>query len=387
MMTGKPGQQYFTQTWLIILLLLAGCSSVPERNPPPEELVDSAGIPWAPEARQWADATVTPGFEEWLELPADTLRENFPDTYGNQHDYLALSGGGQNGAFGAGLLCGWTEAGTRPEFTLVSGVSTGALIAPFAFLGSAYDDVLEDIYTRQSTDDLMKAGGLFRILTGESAADSEPLRERLKEFITADIVAAIAREHRRGRGLQVVTTNLDASRPVSWDIGEIAASEHPEALELIREILLASASIPGVFPPVIFEVEVNGERYDELHVDGGATSILHLYPIGLDLQAVLKKLEVPGTPNLYIIRNGKLERSWEPVERRTVPITLRTITSLMSSVVQGDMYRVYVAAQRDGIDYNLAYIPDYFDAVAEEAFDTAYMNELFELGRKVGAEG
>ncbi|MGI9290996.1 MAG: patatin-like phospholipase family protein, partial [Gammaproteobacteria bacterium] len=245
------------------LLLVAGCASTPDRSAPPESLVDSMEIPGLPDARAWADYSHAPEFDDWLKLPKETLKQQYPDTFGTEHDYLALSGGGQNGAFGAGLLYGWTEAGTRPEFTIVTGVSTGALIAPFAFLGPDYDAVIKDIYTRQSTKDLMRTRGLLKTLFGESAADSDPLREKIEGYITADIVEAIAHEHRRGRNLHVVTTNLDAGRPVSWNVSAIAASDHPQALSLIRDILLASASIPGVFPPVMFDVEANGERYDE----------------------------------------------------------------------------------------------------------------------------
>lgn len=373
---------------VITLLMLAGCAGTPERNPPPESLVESASIPGLPDARDWADNDFNfAEFEEWLNLPKETIKERFPDTFATEHSYLALSGGGQNGAFGAGLLYGWTESGTRPEFTLVTGVSTGAIIAPFAFLGSEFDEPLKALYTRQEAENLLRSRGLLKTLFGESASDSEYMREKILEFIDEDVVRAIAKEHLRGRSLQVVTTNLDASRPVSWDIGAIAASGHPEALALIQDAIMASASIPGIFPPVMFDVEADGEIYEEMHVDGGATSILHVYPIGLDFEAVLKKLEVPDVPDLYIIRNGNLRPSWEPVERSTIPIAMRSVQSLMRGVIQGDIYRIYVAAQRDGIDFNLAYIPDDFDAVSESTFDSAYMRELFEVGRQLGAEG
>ncbi|MGI9289836.1 MAG: patatin-like phospholipase family protein [Gammaproteobacteria bacterium] len=372
----------------VMLVLLAGCASTPERNPPPENLVNSASIPWVPDAREWADDDVFAGeFEEWLNLPKETIEEQFPDTFGKEHTYLALSGGGQNGAFGAGLLYGWTESGTRPEFTLVTGVSTGAIIAPFAYLGPEFDWALKEIYTGQQAENLLRSRGLLKTLFGESASDSEYMREKIVEFIDQSVMEAIAQEYLRGRSLNVVTTNLDAGRPVSWDIGAIAASGHPDALELIQDAILASASIPGIFPPVMFDVEADGETYEEMHVDGGATSIVHLYPIGLDFDAVLRKLEVPEKPELYIVRNGNLRPSWEPVQRSTIPIALRSVESLMRGVVQGDIYRIYLASQRDGIDFNLAYIPDDFSAVSESTFDSAYMQELFQLGRKLGAEG
>ena len=227
----------------------------------------------------------------------------------------------------------------------------------------------------------------WQILKGDAATDSALMRELLVKYITADVLAAIAKEHARGRMLHVVTTNLDAARPVVWNVGRIAESGLPGSLELVRDILMASAAIPAAFPPVMFEVEANGERYDELHVDGGATSILYLYPIGIDWAEVTQKLEVQGKPKVYVLRNGRWAKSYETVKRSTIPIAVRTIDSLMGSVVQGDAYRIYLAAQRDGIDYNLASIPEDFNETASEAFDSVYMNKLFERGYKLGVEG
>ena len=368
------------------VMITTGCVSLPERNPLPESLSDEAIVPGIKGARQWADAG-SPEIDDWLKLPKEQIKQNYPATYGQEHTYLAISGGGQNGAFGAGLLCGWTDAGTRPEFTMVTGVSTGALIAPFAYLGPEYDSVIREIYTSYSTKDMLEKRSWWQILKGDAATDSALMRELLVKYITADVLAAIAREHARGRMLHVVTTNLDAARPVVWNIGRIAESGLPGSLELVRDILMASAAIPAAFPPVMFEVEANGERYDELHVDGGATSILYLYPIGIDWAEITQKLEVQGKPKVYVLRNGRWGKSYETVKRSTIPIAVRTIDSLMGSVVQGDAYRIYLAAQRDGIDYNLASMPDDFNETASEAFDSVYMNKLFDRGYKLGLEG
>ena len=370
---------------ICIGLTLSGCISLSGREPLPESLVTEAAIPGIDQARQWADAA-SPETKDWLNLPKAEIKALYPATFGKQHTYLAISGGGQNGAFGAGMLYGWTQTGTRPEFTMVTGVSTGALIAPFAYLGSDYDHVLKDIYTTHSTKDLLEFLGFWRIIKGDAATDSSKLREKIVQYVDQDIMEAIAREHKRGRTLHVVTTNLDAARPVVWNIGNIATSGSPDALTLIHDVLLASSSIPAVFPPVLIDVEANGETYDEMHVDGGATSILYLYPIGLDWAQVTEKLEVEGKPKVYILRNGKWTRSWQTVKRSTVPIAARSIESLMGSVVQGDAYRIYLASQRDGIDYNLAYIPEDFDETPTEAFDTDYMIKLFDLGQQLGIE-
>ena len=371
---------------LSLLIITTGCSSIPERNPLPEELSDKAEIPYIKGARYWADEA-PPETDEWFELPREQLKADYPASYGKEHNYLAISGGGQNGAFGAGLLNGWTEAGTRPEFTIVTGVSTGALIAPFAFLGPEYDHVLKEIYTEYSTKDIVTKRGTVKTMFGDAAADSTPLQQKLAYYVDEKVMAAIAAEYKKGRILDIITTNLDAARPVAWNIGKIASDDSPYALQMIRDIMLASASIPAAFPPVIFDVEADGKLYDELHVDGGATSVLYLYPIGLDFKRLTEHMEVKGTPNVYTIRNGKLKRQWKAVDRNTLSIAVRTMQAQSSNVVLGDMYRIYLSTQRDGIDYHLAYIPDSFIEQAEESFDNAYMNKLYEFGYKKAKDG
>lgn len=372
--------------YLCTVMIVAGCSSLPERNPLPEALSDAAVIPGIKAARYWADEP-PPEIDNWFKLTKQQLKAQYPSTYGRSHNYLAISGGGQRGAFGAGLLCGWTEAGTRPEFNMVTGVSTGALIAPFAFLGPDYDHFIKEIYTTYSTLDIVEPRGSLKTLFSDAATDSTPLREKLVRYIDEDVMAAIAAEYKKGRVLDIVTTNLDAARPVSWNIGRIASSGSPDALQLIRDVMLASASIPAAFPPVMFDVEADGQRYDELHVDGGATSVMYLYPIGLDWGKLASKLEVKGKPNVFIIRNGIWRKHWESVERSTIPIALRSMDSLMGSAVLGDAYRIYLATQRDGINYNLAYIPESFDEESNEPFDNEYMNKLFKLGFQMAKDG
>ena len=368
-----------------VLVISTGCSSLPERHPLPESLSDEALIHGIDGARYWADEP-PPLIEGWFRLSKAELKANYPASYGRAHNYLAISGGGQRGAFGAGLLNGWTQTGTRPEFTMVTGVSTGALIAPFAFLGPQYDPVIKEIYTSYSTQDLVLFRGKLKTLLGDAATDSTPLQEKLVEYIDEDVMAAIAAEHKKGRVLSIVTTNLDAARPVAWNIGRIASSGSPDALQLIRDVMLASASIPASFPPVMFDVEAGGERYDELHVDGGATSVLYLYPIGLDWAKLTEKLEVKGRPSVYILRNGIWRMDYESVPRSTIPIALRSMDSLMGSAVLGDAYRIYLATQRDGVDYHLAYIPESFNAVATEPFDREYMTRLFNLGYQMAVD-
>lgn len=362
------------------------CSGPPERTPLPADLADRATVPGIPGARTWADEA-PPYVDRILTLPAEELKDRFPAVYGRRHSYLALSGGGPRGAFGAGLLVGWTERGTRPEFSFVTGVSTGALMAPFAFLGSDYDHVLEELYTTYSTEDLVEQRSWLGIAFGDAIADATRMREQLARLVDAEVMEAIAAEYRRGRGLQIVTTNLDAGRPVAWNVGWIAASGAPGALELIHDVIMASAAIPVAFPPVVFEVEADGQRYDELHVDGGVTSNVFLYPIGLDWDALSDRLRSEGRPDVYVIRNGYLKERWSSVDRSLVPIAGATVSVLLGAVASGDIYRIYLATQRDQLDYHLAYVPESFDHEELEPFDREFMQALFELGRSQGRAG
>jgi hypothetical protein len=299
--------------------------------------------------------------------------------------YLAISGGSDNGAFGAGLLNGWTAAGNRPVFKVVTGVSTGALSAPFAFLGSEYDRQLEQVYTTISQDDVYRQRGMLRGLFSDGMADSAPLLRMVERYVDQPLLDAIAAEYARGRLLLVATANLDSLDPVVWNMTAIAASRDPRARELFQRILLASASIPGVFPPVMIDVTVDGVRHQEMHVDGGTAAQVFLYPPSLP--AALGTPLPPRQRSLYVIRNARLDADWVSVERRTLPIAARAVSSLLHSQGVGDLYRIYATAQRDRIDYNLAYIPATFEVPHNEAFNMDYMRQLFAFGRDLGARG
>ena len=362
--------------------LVAGCAAAPQRfEPLPAALAADASLPGISGGRYWGD--VRPGeLENWLALPEATLRERYGGIMGRPHNYLVISGGGGDGAYGAGLLTGWTETGTRPDFQIVTGISTGALIAPFAFLGPDYDPVLREVYTQFSTEDLTEPRGPLEIVRGDSVTSTRPLRRKIAEYLNDDVLAKIAAEGRKGRSLLVGTTNLDAGRPVVWDITRLAASEAPNAPALIHDVILASASIPGVFPPVLIEVEADGRRYDELHVDGGVTAQLFFSPAGADWKRIAQRLDAQGEPRLYVIRNAKLRPRWQTVKRRLVPIMSRSIDTLIGTQSIGNLAELYIVAREQGLDYRLAYIPQSFYAVADEPFDKAYMNKLFRLGRE-----
>jgi hypothetical protein len=320
--------------------------------------------------------------DSWDREKAYLHTQNLPPT-----SYLAVSGGGDNGAFTAGFMNGWTKAGTRPQFKFVTGVSTGALIAPFAFLGPAYDGVLKSLYFNISSTDILKERNFYSILLGDAMNDSAPLWQLLQTHVTQNMVDAIGAEYGKGRLLFLGTTNLDAGRPVIWNITKIAASRQPGALDLIRKIMLASASIPGAFPPVMFNVEANGKTFEEMHVDGSTTAQVFVYWTGVQMKKLSEEHGAQRERKVYILCNARLDPEWGEVERRTLPITLQAINTLLEYHVIGDLYRAYDVTKRDGTDFNLAYIPSTFTVAHKTQFDTAYMRQLYTFGYEQAAAG
>jgi hypothetical protein len=322
---------------------------------------DAAAIANIPNARFWADSET-----EYLRA--------LPPQRG---PWLILSTGGEDGAFGAGLLSGWTKTGNRPEFSLVTGVSTGALIAPFAFLGPKYDEALRDSYTTISAVDIFEIGG-----KGESLLDTWPLHGLIEKRVTPDLLKAIAAEHARGRRLFILTTNLDAGRPVAWDIGAIATKGDQQALDLVRKIMIAAISIPGAFPPTLIEVGANGRRFEEMHVDGGLVDQFYVAPNSMLTSTSIAKL--PAT-DFYIIANMKLSPDFQLTERSTISILGRTVSAAIKFVTRNAIDRAYATAVRNGIGFHLAYVDQGFSAPARGAFDPDYMKALYEAGFAKGS--
>ena len=383
------------RSWSRLLLLAAalqlgvsGCST-PDRLPAVPQSAAAQAIP-APVPIRYLVARETDTFA--AEAHATLAREQawlasqgrsgpLPHAY-----FLAISGGGDNGAYGAGFLNGWTAAGTRPEFKVVTGVSTGALIAPFAFLGPKYDYVLERVYTTTSQKDIFKKRGLLKgALFGDAMADSAPLGNVIASYVNQQLIDEIAAEHAKGRALLIGTANLDSLEPVIWNMTAIAASKDANSIQLFRSILLASASIPAAFPPVMIDVDVAGQRHQEMHVDGGTMAQVFFYPPSINIRQATAGLQRQRT--LYVIRNARLDADWASVERRTMSIAARAISSLTRTQGIGDLYRIYATTQRDGIDFNLTYIPPTFNTPHLEEFDTNYMRELYAVGRELAQAG
>jgi hypothetical protein len=338
----------------------------PEQLTRPDLTADdqaAAIIPGVPDARFWADSE-----RDFLAV--------LPPTPG---PWLCLSTGGGDGAFGAGLLNGWSESGKRPEFSVVTGVSTGALMAPYAFIGPAQDSGLKRAYTEYNAGDIFED-----VKTPESLVDTWPLRRLIAKEVTPELLAQVAEQHKRGRRLLIQTTNLDAQRGVLWNMGAIAAQGDEAALKLFRDVLAASTAIPGLFPPVMIEVEVNGKKTQEMHADGGLSAQLYVAP-----EAMLNtnaRSKIPAS-ELYLIANNRLTPEFQMTERSLIFVLGHSIAVGVQSMLRMNIDRAYAAAKRDGIPFYLSYPALSAEQQGKGAFDTEFMKGLFENGVARGKTG
>ena len=377
---------------LCAMLVGVGCATV-ERHPVPVDLMDRAEIAGLPGVRSWGDRHDPDFHADFVEsvrlAMADRLTGDADGGVGFAS--LVVSGGGAYGAFGAGFLNGWTEAGTRPTFNLVTGISTGALIAPFAFLGPHCDAELERLYSGVRNRDIFTVRSPFLMLSRGSVAKSTPLEKLIERTVTDDLIDRIAVEHSRGRRLYVATTNLDAQRLVVWNMGAIAAGGSPEAIALFRDVLLASASIPVAFPPVYIPVVADGVLYDEMHVDGGLVAQFFLWGALVDTTDAIRELRLDPTlgqeATIHIIRNDKVGPAPETVDPGLVPIASRSIATMIKSVATADLLRIRRFGGENGPIIRYVGIPENFDIGEELGFDPAQMRRLFDLGRQMALSG
>jgi hypothetical protein len=353
-----------------IILILPACATLPRTEFTAREQ-QSAEVPGFKGIRTWGDGT-----------PADFERNGvtLPSTDSHSVRYLALSSGGSGGAFGAGVLVGWTASGSRPVFDLVSGVSTGALIAPFAFLGSEYDRTLAEIYTSDVAGDVVQMRFLPAGLFGSGILRPEPLRHLVEKYADERLLVAIAREHRKGRRLLMVTTNMDAQRAVVWDMGKIAASGRPEALKLFRDILVASASVPAVFSPVLIDVQAGGKHFQEMHADGGPSIQVFTVPEGLLATASSRLLPKGTRADLYVVINNALIPEFKVTSNNTFAVGDRGLDTMIKSQTRGSLDATYAFTKRAGIGFHVASIDRAVPYNALDPFNADYVRTLFKLG-------
>ncbi|MBA1138645.1 patatin-like phospholipase family protein [Mesorhizobium neociceri] len=369
---------------------LTGCIAAVPRDSVPQQLASAAEPPgYQRDIRLWGDSYASYPAERLVRFHDERLKASKADPSINVRalNALTLSGGGSSGAFGAGILAGWAKAGTRPKFDIVTGISAGALIAPFAFLGPAYDDELKAGFTEVTDANIYTRHSLLGALSSGSFTSNAPLARMLDEHITDAMLAKIAGEYSKGRRLFIGTTNLDADRAVIWDMGAIAASGRPDRRKLFNEVILASTSIPGIFPPVDLEVTAAGKTYHEMHVDGGAATEVFLMPAGLTLGDLDKAFHTKVNARLYVIRNGRTTPEYSSVKATLPGIAEKALSSLIKTQAIGDLYRLYAVAKRDGIDFNSIDIPADFTVEAKSPFDKSFMRALYAKGYEMGRNG
>lgn len=375
----------------IVVGLFSGCSSL-TRNPVPIEKLGQVETPGYSDIRAWGGEFNKVFQEDIIQSVRQEGKNDFPRTADGKLKYsiLILSGGGENGAFGAGVLYGWTRSGKRPKFKLVTGISTGALIAPMAFLGPEYDEVLKKAYTEITSKNIYETKSIFAVFSDESLADTTPLKNLVKSSVTDEMIKEIGKEHIKGRRLYIGTTYLDADRLVVWNMGKIAASGRDDAADLFRSIMVASSSLPGAFPPVYLNAVVENQTYDEMHVDGGLHAQMIYYGATMNLANARKQVygvDNPQKSKIYIIRNGKFSPEPQAIGRKLSDIMSKTVSSMTKSSGVGDLYRIYAFAKRDGVDFNFIAIPPDYKKKSEESFDPVEMNALFDLGYSMAING
>ena len=371
---GRIGHRGVRLTALLVLslgLALGACTSLP-RTPYTAAEAQASRVLDIDGLRRYADEPVTKfSFEK--------------DTSTATKTYLALSGGGADGAYGVGVLNGWTAARTRPTFSVVSGVSTGGLIAPFAFLGSQYDDTLKDVYTSGIAETLLNDPSIMRVLFGSGLFGNTRLRELVARYVGPEIMAQVARENAKGRRLLIVTTDLDTQRTAIWDMGKIASIGTPEALKLFRDVMAASASIPLVFPPIMIDAEGQGRKFQEMHVDGGVTAPVLTLPDALLFQG--SRLPGSAKMDIYILVNKKIERNFALVSNSTIDVASRSLSAITQSQTRSIIFSTYDFAKRNRLGFHLSYIARDYPAPPSEGFDTAYMRALYQYGYDKAASG
>jgi hypothetical protein len=375
----------------LILLLVAisvmGCRST-FKNPSPVSIgMNTRDVQDIPAQRQANDQLEAAelykvAYEAGLARQAKLVQTN-PQLARSQRNVLCLSGGGSYGAYTAGVLCGWTKTGTRPSFDVVTGISTGALIAPFAFLGSELDPEVRRLYTQSTTRDLYvlrPVRGLFR----EALADNTPLANQLDEIVTVEMMNSIALAHAQGRRLYIGTTELEGRRFVIWDIGAIACRGRPEDLKLIKQVLLGSSAIPGFFPPAKIAVSINGECLVELHGDGGASQAIFFRPPYVPKESGQQGIDYYAGTNVWCIVAGKLYADPAEIKPYSYSIAGSSASTVIYAQTRGDLNRIFMLSLLAGMNYKQTAIPADFDAPESSAeFEPGPMGRMFAEGERL----
>jgi predicted acylesterase/phospholipase RssA len=299
-------------------------------------------------------------------------------------DILALSGGGAGGAFGAGALVGLTRRGERPQFEVVTGVSTGALIAPFAFLGSSWDAKLTEALAGAGTGRLLQRRTVD-ILYRPSLYRGPPLADFVERAASDPLIDAVAREAGKGRMLLVATTDLDKESTVIWNMGTIALQNSATSRKLFRDVLVASASVPGIFPPVLIHVESSRGSFDEMHVDGGTTVPFFFAPevAHIDPGQLTGLVGV----NLYVLMNTQMGGAPETTAGRLGSIMARSFDAVLTSMSRTELQLASAFAHANAMNFRLTEIPIDYPFGGPVDFHPSAVRALFDYGERCAEQG
>lgn len=359
-------------------LTLTACSALPRREAPPELFSSAKPVGFPREVRFLS--TDRPSVERGSAAALQRMRQSSKDGIVRA---LALSGGGAGGAFGAGALVGLSRRNERPQYDVVTGVSAGALIAPFAFLGPEWDPQLIEAFTRGAGKDMSLHG--FLSLRFGAARRSAALRALVDRYVTRDLIEAVAREAGRGRILWVATTDLDKEETVIWDMGAIATRGGEPARQLFRDVLVASASIPGVFTPVLIHVEEAGVAYDEMHVDGNASTSFFIAPVAAYF-ALLDEQSLEGA-RVYVMINGQIIDAPETTPNRFGPVVARTFSVALKHMSRAQVVSVNQFAEKYRMSVQSTYLPFDYPEYSPADFRASTMRPLFEYGARCAESG
>jgi hypothetical protein len=364
---------------LILMALLSACVSIPRRPAPPLLIDRVAPVGFRPDIRFLS----IDGAYVLTHLSAN-VRAADAAANGGPLRILALSGGGAAGAFGAGVLYGLQKSGRRPAFQVVTGVSAGALLAPFAFLGPKWDRQLKEAFDGNREHDLLQPRGLgFLFVPG--LYRGRPLEELVSRFCTQRLVAAVAARARQGRLLLVATTDLDKEQSVIWNMGAIAERGGADAHRLFCKVLVASASIPGIFPPVLMHVTGGGRSYDEMQVDGGTT--LPFFIASEIAEALRIRVSAFRGAHVYVIVNGRLNAYPTTTPMKPMAVLLRSVAAASMSASRRALEESAEFARRNDMRFRFTYLPATFRYGGSLDFKFANMNSLFEFGSRCAQSG
>jgi predicted acylesterase/phospholipase RssA len=374
-----------------LLIALGGCGVARTRVPAPADAMTHLEVKGfeGVQVRVWGDVPDPKVQADIIRAVEVTAAADKAAGGPGESHVLCMSGGASDGAYGAGILTGWSESGKRPRFAVVSGTSTGAILAVYAFLGPEYDPVLKTAFTTASDKDIYTRRNFVSVLFSDSLYDSTPLAQLIEREMGDRLIDRVAQEYRAGRRVYVQSTSMDAQRPVLWDLGAIAASGRPNRYKLFRQALMASSAIPIAFPPVYVDVVADGKTYDEMHIDGGATTEVIFVGRAGDMNPSRWLNGDRPVVRMDVLRNGRGTPDYSPPLARLDEVAARALSTVVKSQATSDIYRRYAISRRDQMGFAYTHVPSDFQrrSLAADSFNTEEMRDLFKIGKETGRQG